>query len=307
MRGAQAQPCRVDDHWIRDLGRLGDHPRERQVRQLVLRVAAADVGVHAGEPDLLDPPRGPVGLELLPELRQERRAILVERQRVARVLDVRMQGRVVKRVTPRDEPADPGQPQRPHGVPHADEVRRRDMARVARTILRAPLGALAPLLVARAIGLVDPAQCPPRQSATRTAVDARIAAAAGACRDTAECEHAAETAHGVGAAAEAEEIDPVTGLVHLDQGVVAVDDVPGNPEPGGLADHVVDLAPAPPVGPVGWRAEPRIVERLLNAGNDGARAVELVDVARKDTGNATRLPGSVREDQNVLGHAGHLD
>src|SRR5439155_3283257 len=133
-------------------------------------------------------------------------------------------------------------------------------------------------------------QCPPRQSATRTAVDARIAAAAGACRDTAECEHAAETAHGVGAAAEAEEIDPVTGLVHLDQGVVAVDDVPGNPEPGGLADHVVDLAPAPPVGPVGWRAEPRIVERLLNAGNDGARAVELVDVARKDTGNATRLP-----------------
>src|SRR5207253_7672450 len=82
---------------------------------------------------------------------------------------------------------------------------------------------------------------------------------------------------------------------------VAIDDVPGNPEPRGLADDVVDPTPAAPAGAVGRRAQAGIVERLLHAGDDGARAVQLVDVGGGLSGNAARLPRPVREDHDVLG------
>src|SRR5438445_2688129 len=220
---------------------------------------------------------------------------------MARVLDIGMEGRVMKRVTPGDEPADTGQPERPHRIPHTDEVRHGVVTRMARAIARGPRGAKVLRAVGAAVGLVDPAKRPPRESPAGPPVDAWIVAASAPGRYTAQREHAAEAAHGVGTTAEAEEIDAIAGLVHPDQGVVAVGDVPGNPEAGCLADQVVDLAPAAPARTVGRRAEAWVVKRLLDAGDDGAGMVQLVDIARNQPGASTRLPGPVGEDHDVLG------
>src|SRR5262245_34856967 len=61
-------------------------------------------------------------------------------------------------------------------------------------------------------------------------------------RHAAVLEHAADAAHGVGAAAEAEEVNAVAWLPDANDLGVAVDDVLGDAEAGCLAQQVVDAA-----------------------------------------------------------------
>src|ERR1700692_438192 len=78
------------------LGGLLDHPVEREFRKTAFffRIAAADIGVHAGEPDLLDVLSdsrrvfvkriGDEVLRLLPPVEPERATALVDRHGVAK-------------------------------------------------------------------------------------------------------------------------------------------------------------------------------------------------------------------------------
>src|ERR1035437_6273808 len=80
-------------------GRFAHHPIERRIGQPVVRIPAADIGMHTSEPDLLDmvafegDPRlwivriGRVLHLLIPEDRTERRTLIIERQGVADHLD----------------------------------------------------------------------------------------------------------------------------------------------------------------------------------------------------------------------------
>ena len=76
---------------------LPDHPAERDRREIVVGVAAADVGVHAREPDLLDA-LGIRRAALIPEHRVEGVALVVNRDRVAGALDLPRQVLVRKAV-----------------------------------------------------------------------------------------------------------------------------------------------------------------------------------------------------------------
>ena len=70
--------------------RFGQDPGERYMGERVIRISAADIGMHAGEPDLGDPLRiripdaGGRGFRaLVPQQGMERGALVVERERVA--------------------------------------------------------------------------------------------------------------------------------------------------------------------------------------------------------------------------------
>ena len=73
---------------------LGDHPGQGDVGDALVRVAAADVGVHAWEPDLAE--HGLVVARFLPHGGLEGGAPLVERERLERVLDAVAQAGVVE-------------------------------------------------------------------------------------------------------------------------------------------------------------------------------------------------------------------
>ena len=130
-------------------------------------------------------------------------------------------------------------------------------------------------------------------------------------RHAAGLEDAAHAAHGVGAAAEAEQVDAVAGLPDADDLGVAVDDVLGDAEAGCLAQQIVD-APQPrdlDGLALGARAEPAVVEGKLQLGVDAAvgadagGAKQLVDVAARLVGHvAAGLARAIREDQDVLAH-----
>src|SRR5262245_62004173 len=64
---------------------LSQHPVERDERHALLGIAAADVGMSAREPDLLDTPVRL--LRLVPQQRRKRMALVVDCQRVARAID----------------------------------------------------------------------------------------------------------------------------------------------------------------------------------------------------------------------------
>ena len=75
-----------------------DHPDERNIGERIVRISAADIGVHAREPDLADvlvldeaPPGGIGGgcrtRGLIPKLRMEGGALFIKRQRLTRPLD----------------------------------------------------------------------------------------------------------------------------------------------------------------------------------------------------------------------------
>ena len=91
----------VLDHFQRaQPGLLGllHHPQQRDVAQALVRIAAADIGVHAGEPHLLkpsflDPLLGDqlFLVQLVPEQRVEGVTLVVDREGVARALDVLVQ------------------------------------------------------------------------------------------------------------------------------------------------------------------------------------------------------------------------
>ena len=131
-------------------------------------------------------------------------------------------------------------------------------------------------------------------------------------RHAAVLEHARHAAHGVGAAAEAEQIDAVARLPDADDLGVAVDDVLRDAEARRLRQQVVDAAPQLDLDALarGARAEPAVVEGDLALGIDAGvgrhagGAQQLVDVAAGLVGHvAARLAGAVGENEDVLGHS----
>ena len=129
------------------------HPQQRDVAQALVRIAAADVRVHAGEPDLLQPAllafrclgRRCVLVHFVPQQRLERVALVVQRQRVPGALDPHVQagsracsaGRSSCRWRASSRRTDR---RRRDGVPHADEAdgRRRLSFACRLDILRRP-------------------------------------------------------------------------------------------------------------------------------------------------------------------------
>src|SRR4051794_17505715 len=100
------------------------HPQKWDFRKPGVTVAATDVAVSPGKPDLLE--RLILGIVLLdPEGRPERSASLIDGDRVVGVEHVSAERRVVKR----PQPAEPGRAEtvdrdaeRADGVPDANEV-----------------------------------------------------------------------------------------------------------------------------------------------------------------------------------------
>ena len=80
---------------------LCHHPRQGDVCGARVGVAAADIGVHAGEPALHERVGQQLPLGLLPDGGREGLAVLVEGEGVEGVLDVGGDGRVDERVLQR--------------------------------------------------------------------------------------------------------------------------------------------------------------------------------------------------------------
>ena len=217
--------------------RLLDEPVQRLVRGAVRLVAAADVAVHAREPRLLQL-AGPAG-RALPQRRRERHAVLVDRERVVRVLDRRAQADVVERVLPAvDELAEPaGRAERPDRVPDTDVPDRGARAAIGLAERDLPfrrVGCDAPLVEAEDLGhevvvvLVEQADV---------------------------VHESRQRAHRERAAAETEEIELVARHVVVEQEPVQRDDVaahavaeraarelverPARPDAVEVADHLV--------------------------------------------------------------------
>ena len=72
------------------------HPRQADIRQIRISIPSPDVTVHARKPHLLQIRLLPC--RLLPQRRTERTPILIQRQRLKRVIDDRAQRRVVETV-----------------------------------------------------------------------------------------------------------------------------------------------------------------------------------------------------------------
>jgi hypothetical protein len=117
--------------------RLLHHPEERHVAEALVRIAAADIGVHAGEPHLFQPPLLDfVGLDqlrfvhLVPQQRVERVALVVNREGMPSAQDAFVQLVVghAERVDPVvDRPRDLSDRSTVcgDGIPDADEADRR--------------------------------------------------------------------------------------------------------------------------------------------------------------------------------------
>ena len=127
----------------------------------------------------------------------------------------------------------------------------------------------------------------------------------------AQRDHGAEAAHGVGAAAEAEQENAIVGPAIADQGGVAIDDVAGEAEAGCLADQVVEEVPgrAEHAARAFAGADAGIVERVLlgridrGIGPASRRAVQLVDVAAALVEqHAAALAGAIGIDHDVSWH-----
>src|SRR4051812_5200368 len=206
------------------------HPQKRDFRKPRVSVAATDVAVSPGEPDLLE--RLILRIVLLhPEGRPEWAASLIDGDRVVGVAHVSAERRVMKR----PQPAQPGrtetvegEAERADGVPDADEV---DVD--LRVRIRAPeqFGCDAarravPLWVAiERVRLLDPISLLEAQ-------DPGVA-------------HQPDGASGrVRATAEAEEVELVSRLVVLDQEAVTVLDVAGETDAEPSADEPLAAARA---------------------------------------------------------------
>ena len=205
---------------------------------------------------------------------------------------------IVKLMPPAEEMMHARQADRAHRVPHADEVRRHlTTMMMAAEFLRA----LQPAALV-AVALVDVHHRRPGELAVEIRAGAQVVAVKAAGRQPAQRQHAGETAHRVGAAAEAEQENAVARLIQPDQRRVAVLDIARDPEPGGAAEQIVGPPPAAPVRAVDRRAEPGVVEGLLRARDDRTGRVELPHVGVVSRMQAAGLAGPVREDNDVLGH-----
>lgn len=182
------------------------HPEQGNVGQnpalLVRSVAAANVRVHAGKPDLLK-----IGSLLrLPEGRFKGLPLFVERERMPCHPDVTAYLAIVKQVAIPDQPKDrERQPQGADGVPHTDELD-------GRTLLHGMLflprhGVVVVGLMA--FGLVELEGGFDQLGIVFT-------------QNAAVVDHPAEAAGGVRASAESEQENLVAGLVVVHQKAIAI-------------------------------------------------------------------------------------
>ncbi len=264
------------EHEPRRLG-LARHPVVR-----VIGVAAADVAVPADEPALLDllPGRRLVR----PDRREERRAQLVDGQRLAGVTDVRAQPLVVEPPPHARDRTDQqaGDAERADRVPYAHELQR-ELVHRPRAVVGAEPDHVGHVgrRVATPVEVVRGPQCAvverPRQEA-----------------DLAD--EAGGGPHGERAAAEAEEPELVARLVLLDEPAVRLLHVPGQPGPERAAAKVVErvLEPPLPDAALRLRAHPDVVEhQLVRALGDGV--AQLRDVGPR----RGVVPGPVLEDDQA--------
>lgn len=110
--------------------RLLHHPLQGAVRQAGLRIAAADIAVDAGKPELLD---ARAVLDAGPQRGREAEPAFVQGDGVAGVVDARIERGVVEGVAARivDQVEDRqvvGDAERAHGVPGAQKVHRDRLA-----------------------------------------------------------------------------------------------------------------------------------------------------------------------------------
>ena len=125
-----------------------------------------------------------------------------------------------------------------------------------------------------------------------------------AFRHAAERQHPAEAADGIGAAAEAEQEDPVARPVGAEQRRIAVDDVIGDAVAGRLGEHILE-APERPANLAFVRigAEAGIVEADLPGAIRLARRHEqAIDIRPVDRVGAAGLPRPIREDADIARH-----
>ncbi len=303
----EAQPVAA----VRIVLNLADHPSQRDERQVVVRVAAADVRVHAGKPDLLDA-LGVVRARLVPQHRLEGVALVVDRDRVAGAIDLRRQlligeaVRVEDAVDHRRQLVD----RKAHGidgVPDADEP---DLVRAGQTVLSVEVfglrdrGPQVPqpaeggrdqrlvLAAIAAVGEPDPG--------VQSLAGVQLHGPAAARRNRlAAVEHAAprdqtcERARGEGAAAETEDVD-----------LIACAIVPAE-EPVELAD-VARQAPAEraaeqPERPEAGRPDAVVVIRDLVVATEIERLIERPDVGLVQFGGT--VASAVRQQDDVARRA----
>ena len=245
--------------------------------------------------------------ELVPDLRREDLAVLIDRERVTCVRHARIERGIVEGMAPQDHAARAWNAQRAHGIPNPDEVWKGRVAAVHRKALvalaelraeRDPL----PLLFFVPVVLVDLLDrlLDQRQSAFLVLTVARTVSRGVALRNAAQRQHAAETAHREGAAAEPEQKNPVTGFIVFDERGVAVLDILRDPEAGRLTGEIV--GPTPPLAFV-LRAQSLVVERyLLRRGSRLGRIPELPDIGALRFRHAGALAGAVGKYHDVLRH-----
>ena len=94
------------------------HPQQCGVRQSVLRISAADIGMDAGKPDLL---QHLIGRGAYPDRWLEIAAPFVHGQRLKGVIDMLPELGVVERIGCCADPA-PRNSERTDGVPYADAL-----------------------------------------------------------------------------------------------------------------------------------------------------------------------------------------
>ena len=290
------------------------HPQQRDVAQALVRIAAADVRVHAGEPDLLQAvlpdlqvPGHAVLVQFVPEQRQEGIALVVQRQRVPGALDPHVQA-VVGHAQREDPVVDGARQLREgtavgrDGVPHADEADGRArivLPLVARHIpqprvpgtqdhVADPAERLGrPFEPARQPGAAELAIGVPAQSIELALV---VRLHQSLVRDQGHDE-----ARGECAAAEAERIDGVALLVVAAGVLVDVEDVPLQ----AVAEHAAEDR---------QRLEPRRADAVVVVGDLRAaigrrraevhRLVHAPDVGLEQLGAA--VAGAVREQHDGL-------
>jgi hypothetical protein len=263
---------------------LGRHPQQGGVGQAAHRVAAAHVGVHAGEPDLPHPALRLVGDALLlgglPQARLELQAPLVQGQRLARAGHDGAERDVVELVPAADRAGDA---ERSHRVedaeqPHGDVP----VAVGGAELLRGPREG------GRAVG-PGPVAVDGLAELVR---DQRLAG-----QQPHPADHPDQAAGGVGATAEAEHEDLVAGVVVEGQEPVSRPDVVEEPEAEGTAEDPVDEVAA---GPHAAEVEHQLLDAPgpSQVGLDGAG--DLLDV--RDVRGVRAVPGAVAADDQTLIH-----
>ena len=281
--------------------RFGQHPVERDEREALLRVAAADVRMRPGEPDLRDTAFSLPAL--VPQQRAERMPFVVQRQRMAGAIDARAQA-VVRKLEPVHGAVEhigqvERQSDRINRVPDADEpdadlgVVRSLTPELRRAIRRGPEHHLgqpgAEALAVEPVGLPDRGVQPGGR----------------AFRQLRRIQHAAlgdEADEGPDrerAAAEPEDVDLVAGVVDAHELFVELADVAAKAESRHPGE---DLQRFDVLG-----SDPIVVERDLRR-EGGIRAmpvevdglVELEDI--RPSSFDRRVAGPVRADDDAFGH-----